>query len=214
MHFSILTLFPNLFDSYLSDSILQRIIQKGLITLDFYNIRDYTKNRQKMVDDRPYGGGPGMVIMCQPIFDCIKAVKLHNRGPVIYLTPQGKTLRQSMVRRLAKKKALILLCGRYEGIDQRIRDRLVDEEISIGHYVLTGGELPAMVLIDSISRELPGSLHDENSAKEDSFSIKFKGKKEYPHYTRPEVYHGLKVPNVLLSGDHKKIEEWRMEHLK
>lgn len=214
MHFSILTLFPQLFESYLSDSILKRIIAKKIITLDFYNIRDYTASRQKMVDDRPYGGGAGMVMMCQPIFDTVKAARKKNKGPLIYVTPQGKTLNQAKVRKLAKQKELIILCGRYEGIDQRVRDSLVDEEISIGNYVLTGGELPAMILIDTIARELPGALHDDNSAKEDSFSLKFKGKKEYPHYTRPEIFQGLKVPDVLLSGDHKKIEEWRMKHLK
>lgn len=214
MQFSIITLFPKLFDSYLADSILKRIIQQKIITLDFYNIRDYTENRQKMVDDRPYGGGAGMVMMCQPIFDTVKLARKKNKGPLIYLTPQGKTLNQAKVRKLSKQKDLILLCGRYEGIDQRVRYKLVDEEISIGNYVLTGGELPAMVLIDAIARELPGALHDDNSAKEDSFSLKFKGKKEYPHYTRPEIFAGLKVPEVLLSGDHKKIAEWRIKHLK
>lgn len=214
MHFSILTLFPNLFNSYLSESILSRAIKNKLITIDFYQIRDFAKNKHKKVDDKPYGGGPGMVMTCQPLFDCIKGVKKKNKGPLIFLTPQGKTLTQSKVRRLAKEKELILLCGRYEGIDQRVRDTLIDEEISIGKYVLTGGELPAMVLIDTISRELPGVLNDPDSSKEDSFSLKFKNKKEYPVYTRPANFRGLKVPKILLEGNHKEIEKWRKNKLK
>ena len=154
-----------------------------------------------------------MLMTCQPIFDTIKAVKKHNKGPVIFMTPQGKKLTNTRVRRLAKLDSVIILCGRYEGIDQRIRDELVDEEISIGDYVLTGGELPAMVVIDAVTRQLPGSLHDDNSALEDSFSRKLGGKKEHPHYTRPPKFHNMEVPPILLSGNHAEIEKWRKKHL-
>lgn len=155
-----------------------------------------------------------MLMTCQPIFDAIKAVKKKNNGPVIFMTPQGKKLTHTRTLKLTKLDSMIILCGRYEGIDQRIRDELIDEEISIGDYVLTGGELPAMVVIDAVTRQLPGSLHDDNSALEDSFSRKLGGKKEYPHYTRPKNFNGLKVPEVLLSGNHAEIAKWRKKHLK
>lgn len=214
MHFTVLTLFPNLFKSYLSDSIIERAIKNKIIKVDFENIRDYSKDKHKKVDDKPYGGGPGMVMTPQPLYDCIKATKKKNKGKVIYLSPQGKKLTQSHVEKLAREKSLIFLCGRYEGIDQRIRDLLVDEEISVGDYVLTGGELPAMSIIDSVTRLLPGVLGDENSAHEDSFSASIGRKREYPHYTKPSIFKGEKVPDILTSGNHAKIAKWRKEHLK
>lgn len=213
MNFSILTIFPKILDSYLNESIIKRAIEKKIIAVDFYDIRTLSKNKHHKVDDTPYGGGPGMVMTPQPLRDSIIAAKKKNKGPIIFLTPHGKILTHRIAKRLSKLDEIILLCGRYEGIDQRIRDTLVDEEISIGKYVLTGGELPAMVIIDAITRLLPGTLGDENSAEEDSFTSKLKGKKEYPHYTKPAEFNKMKVPDVLLSGDHKKIEQWRHSRL-
>ncbi|MFA6528933.1 MAG: tRNA (guanosine(37)-N1)-methyltransferase TrmD [Candidatus Gracilibacteria bacterium] len=215
MRFDILTIFPQFIkdNPYFKYSIIGRAVERRLITVKAHDIRKYSKDKHKKVDDTPYGGGAGMVMACQPIFDAIKAVKKLNKGPVIFLTPHGKTLTHSKVLKLSKLKNITLLCGRYEGIDQRIRETLVDEEISIGDFVLTGGELPAMILIDAITRQLPGVLHDDTSALEDSFTKKLGGKKEYPHYTRPEVFKKMSVPKVLLSGNHKEIEKWRMENL-
>ncbi len=217
MRFDILTIFPQIFDSYLKESIIKRAIASNLIEIHVHDIREYSKDKHKKVDDIPFGGGAGMVMTPQPLHDCITAVKNQNPGPVIFLTPHGKTFSQSKAERLSKKNSksgIILLCGRYEGIDQRIRETLVDEEISIGQYVLTGGELPAMILVDSISRLLPGVLGKEESHEEDSFSKKLDRKKEYPHYTRPQNFNDLEVPEVLTSGNHKKIQEWRRKHLK
>lgn len=216
MKFDVLTIFPSFIEEnpYFEHSIIGRAVEQKIIEVHAHDIRDHTKNKHNKVDDTPYGGGAGMLMTCQPIFDTIKHVKKQNKGPVIFLTPQGKQLTHTRVRKLAKNPEMILLCGRYEGIDQRIRDELVDEEYSIGDYVLTGGELPAMVMIDAITRQLPGSLNDDESALEDSFSRKLKGKKEYPHYTKPSDFRGLTVPKVLLSGNHKEIEKWRMKHLK
>lgn len=215
MRFDILTIFPNIFDSYLNESIIKRAQKNKLIKIVIHDIRKYSKDKHKKVDDVPYGGGAGMVMTPQPLHDAIKALKKVNKGPVIYLTPQGKTLTQVKAERLAKShREIILLCGRYEGIDQRIRDTLIDEEISIGNYVLTGGELPAMVLIDSVSRLIPGVLGKEDSHLEDSFSKSLQRKKEYPHYTRPQDFKGMTVPKVLTSGDHKKIQNWRKKNLK
>ncbi len=216
MRFDILTIFPSFIEDnpYFKHSIIGRSIEQGIIEVHTHDIRTYSKDKHKKVDDIPYGGGAGMLMTCQPIFDTIKAVKKQNKGPVVFMTPQGKQLTHTRTRKLAKLDSMIILCGRYEGIDQRIRDELVDEEISIGDYVLTGGELPAMVLVDTITRQLPGSLHDNESALEDSFSRRLSGKKEYPHYTRPPKFKGLEVPKVLLSGNHAKIEKWRHDHLK
>ncbi|MFA5820853.1 MAG: tRNA (guanosine(37)-N1)-methyltransferase TrmD [Candidatus Gracilibacteria bacterium] len=215
MRFDILTIFPEIFDSYLKESIIKRAIAKKLIKIRVHDIRKYSKNKHRKVDDIPFGGGAGMVMTPQPLHDAIKAVKKLNKGPVIYLTPQGETLTQIKVEKLSKKKSgLILICGRYEGIDQRIRDLLVDEEISIGEYVLTGGEIPAIVLLDSVSRLIPGVLGKAASHLEDSFSKSLDRKKEYPHYTRPAIFKGKSVPAVLLSGNHKEIEKWRRAHLK
>lgn len=217
MRFDLLTIFPNIFESYLNESIIKRAIKEKKITIKIHDIRQYSKDRHHKVDDTPYGGGPGMVIAPQPVFDCIKAVKKKNKGPVIYLSPKGKLLTQPRAEKLFKTasrfKGLILLCGRYEGIDQRIIDLIVDEELSIGKYVLTGGELPAMVIIDVLSRFIPGVLGDKTSTEEESFSKTLKGKKEYPHYTKPPLFKKLAVPKVLLSGNHAAIKKWRLDHL-
>lgn len=205
MRFDILTLFPEMFEP-IKQSIIGRAIEKNIIDINLVNIRDFSKDKHKKVDDTPYGGGAGMLIQPDVVYDCYKSVKSNN-AKVIYLSPQGKTLSQAKVEELAKEEHLILLCGHYEGIDQRVIDKIVDEEISIGDYVLTGGELPAMVLIDSVSRYIDGVLAN-NSTKDESFS---NGLLEYPQYTRPEIFEGLEVPEVLKSGHHQNIEKWRRE---
>ena len=205
MRFDVLTLFPEMFE-ILNESIIGRAKEKGLININLINIRDFSKNKHKKVDDTPYGGGAGMVLMPDVVYDAYKSVKTDN-AKVIYMSPQGKKLNQEKVQELSKQEHLILLCGHYEGIDQRVIDKIVDEEISIGDYVLTGGELPAMVLIDSVSRYVEGVLKDD-STKEESFS---NGLLEYPQYTRPEVFEGEQVPSVLLSGHHQNIDKWRRE---
>ena len=205
MKFDVLTLFPEMFEA-VKQSILGKAIEKGLIDINLVNIRDFSKNKHKKVDDTPYGGGAGMVIRPDVVYDAYKSVYDEN-AKVVYLTPQGKTLNQKMVEDLSKEKHLVLLCGHYEGIDQRVIDKIVDEEISIGDYVLTGGEIPAMVLIDSVSRYVEGVLSQE-SIKEESFSNSLL---EYPQYTRPEIFEGEKVPEVLLSGHHGNIDNWRKE---
>lgn len=214
MRFDILTIFPNIFDSYLNTSILKRAQQKKLIKIHIHDIRKFSKDKHHKVDDLPFGGGAGMVMAPQPLYDCIKHIKKKNKGPVIYFSPQGKVLNQKTVETYGKKhKEIILLCGHYEGIDQRIIDSLVDEQISVGKYILTGGELPAMTLIDSISRLIPGVLGRAESHQEDSFSKALKRKKEYPHYTRPAIFKGMQVPEVLTSGNHKEIDKWRKNKL-
>ena len=205
MRFDVLTLFPNMFD-ILNESILGRAQEKNLININIVNIRDFSKDKHNKVDDTPYGGGAGMVMRADVVYDCYNSVKTDN-SKVIYLSPQGKTLNQDKVKELSKEKHLILLCGHYEGIDQRVIDEIVDDEISIGDYVLTGGELPAMVLIDSVSRYVEGVLNKE-SIQEESFTDDLL---EYPQYTRPEVFRGKKVPEVLLTGHHQNIEKWRKE---
>ena len=203
MKFNVLTLFPEMF-SALDESIIGRGKEKGLIDINLINIRDFSKNKHKKVDDTPYCGGAGMVMEPTVVYDAYCSVKEPN-VKVIYMSPQGKTLNQQMVQDLAKEENIILLCGHYEGIDQRVIDEIVDEEISIGDYVLTGGELPAMVLIDSVSRYVEGVLK-EDSVQEESFTD---GLLEYPQYTRPEVFLGKRVPEVLLSGHHENIKKWR-----
>ena len=205
MKFDVLTLFPEMFDC-LNQSIIGRATEKELIDINLVNIRDFSKNKHKKVDDTPYGGGSGMVMMPDVVYRAFQSVE-SEKAKVIYMSPQGKTLDQKKVEDLAKQEHLIILCGHYEGIDQRVLDKIVDEEISIGDYVLTGGEIPAMVLIDSVSRYVKGVLN-ENSVKEESFS---NGLLEYPQYTRPEVFEGDKVPEILLSGNHQNIEKWRRE---
>lgn len=203
MKFDVLTLFPEMFDC-LHESVLGKAIEKELININLINIRDFSKNKHKKVDDTPYGGGAGMVIMPDVVYDAYKSVKDED-AKVIYMSPQGKVLNQEKVESLSKENHLILLCGHYEGIDQRVLDEIVDEEISIGDYILTGGEIPAMVLIDSVSRYVQGVINND-STSEESFSNNLL---EYPHYTRPEEFHGVKVPEVLLSGHHKNIHKWR-----
>ena len=205
MQFDVLTLFPEMFEP-IKQSILGKAIENEKIKLKLVNIRDFSKDKHKKVDDTPYGGGAGMVMKPDVVYDAYKSVYEEN-AKVIYLSPQGKTLNQKKVEELSKEKHLILLCGHYEGIDQRVIDKIVDEEISIGDYVLTGGEIPAMVLIDTVSRYIDGVLNQE-SIKEESFS---EGLLEYPQYTRPEVFEGKKVPEILLSGHHENIEKWKKE---
>lgn len=210
MQFDVLTLFPEMFD-ILNESIIGRAKEKGLINVNLINIRDFSKNKHKKVDDTPYGGGAGMVIQPDVVYDAYKSVIKNNeksgKNRVIYMSPQGKKLDQQKVEELSKQEHLILLCGHYEGIDQRVLDAIVDEEISIGDYVLTGGELPAMVLIDSVSRYVEGVLKD-GSTTEESFS---QGLLEYPQYTRPEIFENKQVPEVLRSGNHQMIAKWRRE---
>ena len=206
MRFDVLTLFPEMIKP-IKTSIIGRAIEANKIELNLVNIRDFSKDKHKKVDDTPYGGGAGMVIKPDVVYDAYKSLENKDRNPVIYLSPQGSALTQKKVKELSKYNHLILLCGHYEGIDQRVIDEIVDEEISIGDYVLTGGEIPAMVLIDSVSRYIDGVLKDE-SIKEESFS---NGLLEYPQYTRPEVFLGKKVPEVLLSGHHENIQKWRKQ---
>lgn len=208
MRFDVLTLFPEMFDS-LKTSIIGRAVNNQILDLNLINFRDYSTDRLKHVDDTPYGGGAGMVIKPQPIYDAYEDIvkKLDYKPKVVYMSPRGKLFNQKMAAELSREKHLIILCGHYEGIDQRIIDEIVDEEISIGDYILTGGELPAMVVIDTISRNIEGVLNNE-SIKDESFSD---GLLEYPQYTRPEEFMGRKVPEVLLSGHHANIENWRKE---
>jgi len=207
MRFDILTLFPNMFSSPLQESILGKAIEKGLIQVQTINIRNFTLDKHRVVDDIPYGGGQGMVMKVEPIARAIESIKFENPSVwTVYLTPQGKPFSQDLARRLSTQPHLILLCGRYEGVDERVRELLIDEEISIGDYVLTGGELPAMVLIDAVSRFIPGVLGSDHSAEEDSFCNFLL---EYPQFTRPFDFKGSCVPGVLLSGDHSAISLWR-----
>ena len=205
MKFDVLTLFPEMF-APLNSSIIGKATEKNLIEINLINIRDFSKDKHKKVDDTPYGGGAGMVIQPDVVYDAYKSIAEKN-AKVIYMSPQGTKLNQKKVEELAKQDHLIILCGHYEGIDQRVIDKIVDEEISIGDYVLTGGELPAMVLIDSVSRYKEGVLA-KDSINEESFS---NGLLEYPQYTRPEVFEGIKVPEVLLSGHHENVDKWRKE---
>ncbi|WP_027339986.1 tRNA (guanosine(37)-N1)-methyltransferase TrmD [Halonatronum saccharophilum] len=206
MKFDILTLFPEMFDSVLGASILNKARERELISINKVDIRDYTKDKHNQADDYPYGGGAGMVMKPEPIFEAVDDLKIEEGTPLIFLTPQGKTLDQKMAKEFAKEDRLVLLCGHYEGIDQRVRDNLVTHEVSIGDYVLTGGELPAMVLIDAVSRMVPEVLGSEESAIEDSF---YNGILDFPNYTRPQSYRGIEVPDILLSGNHGKIATWR-----
>jgi tRNA (guanine37-N1)-methyltransferase len=214
MRFDVLTLFPKLILPYFEDSIMKRAVDEGRIELHMHNIRDYSKDKHKKVDDTPYGGGAGMVMMCQPLFHAIREVKKKNNGPVIFLTPQGERFKQKNAEELSKKSDIILVCGRYEGIDQRVREELVDMEFSVGEYVLTGGEIPALTIMDAVTRLLPGVLGAEQSAETDSFSDAMDGMLEHPHYTKPSEFEGLKVPDILLSGNHAEIETWRKENRK
>jgi tRNA (guanine37-N1)-methyltransferase len=210
MKIDVLTLFPGMFAGPLDESILKRARDSGQLTLSIHNLRDYTHDRHRTVDDRPFGGGPGMLLKPEPIFEAVEALsQAHTR--VVLMSPAGQPLTQSVAQELAAREHLLLICGSYEGVDERVREALVDDEISIGDYVLTNGALPAMVVIDVVSRLIPGVLGDEDSAAEESFSA---GLLEYPHYTRPAEFRGMKVPEVLLSGHHAAIEKWRAEQSK
>ncbi|MCX5718304.1 MAG: tRNA (guanosine(37)-N1)-methyltransferase TrmD [Nitrospirae bacterium] len=207
MKFDVITIFPEIFNAYLNESILKRAAERNIIEVNVHNLRDFTTDRHRTVDDSPYGGGAGMVMKPEPFFSAVEHIK-SDRIPrrIIMVAPQGKTFNQDMALSMSRQNQnMILICGRYEAIDERVRS-LVDEEISIGDYVLTGGELPALVIIDSIVRLIPGVLGDERSAEEESFAC---GILEYPHYTRPPDFRGLKVPEVLLSGNHRAIAQWR-----
>lgn len=212
--YDIITLFPEMFSALTAFGITRRALERQLYEIAYWNPRDFVDNPHRTVDDRPYGGGPGMVMMAEPLEDAITAAKARQAqdrgqaGKVIYLSPQGRRLDHGQVMALGAEPALVLLCGRYEGVDQRLIDRCVDEEISLGDFVLSGGELPAMVLLDALIRQLPGALNDEDSATEDSFAT---GLLDCPHYTRPEVYQGARVPAPLLSGNHAQIRRWRLE---
>jgi len=204
--FNIITIFPKIFDSYFNESIIKRAQEKHLIKINIHNLRDYTTNKHKAVDDAPYGGGPGMVMMVEPIFKVIQKLKsksVSRRTKVILFSPKGKKFDQRMAKRFSKLDNLIMICGRYEGVDERVAKKIADEEISIGDYILTGGEIPAMIVVDAVSRFVPGVLGKKESLEE------IKG--SYPVYTRPGDFEGWKTPKTLLSGNHKKIKEWREE---
>ena len=211
--FGIVSLFPDMFEPFFQQGVIGRAVKKGQIQTQVFNPRDYTHDKHRTVDDRPYGGGPGMLMMVQPLNDAICAAKhaateaTGAEAQVVYMSPQGKPLDYQGAKQLAQHDNLILLCGRYEGIDERVIEKHVDQQVSIGDYVLSGGELPAMVLMDAVSRLVPGVLGHDDSAVEDSFTH---GLLDCPHYTRPEHWEGMSVPDVLLSGDHKKIRQWRL----
>ena len=218
MQFEVFTLLPEVFPPYLESSILKRAAQRGLISVRVHNIRDYTHDKHHTTDDTPYGGGGGMVMKPEPVFEAVESVlglaaplsppEPGSKIPIILLTPQGRVFNQRIAEELAGCERIALLCGRYEGVDERVREHLVTDEISIGDYVLTGGELPALILIDAVARLIPGVLGDPTGAEDDSHSM---GLLEYPHYTKPAEVRGWKVPEILLSGDHAKIEKWRRE---
>ena len=207
MKIEVLSLFPRMFEVPLGESIIGRAKNNNIIDIDVLDIREFSDNKHKKVDDYPYGGGAGMVMQAQPLFKALESINAKE-SRIIHMSPRGKTLDQSLSMDLSKENKIVIICGHYEGIDQRVIDYWVHDEISIGDYVLTGGELPAMVLIDSLVRLIPGVLSQEESFTEESF---FSGLLEYPHYTRPREYRGMKVPDILLSGDHKKIEQWRKQ---
>jgi tRNA (guanine37-N1)-methyltransferase len=227
MQFEVFTLLPEVFPSYLETSIIKRARERGLIHVDVYNIRDYTHDKHHVTDDTPYGGGGGMVMKPEPVFEAVETVlglntpfdetqgeaplsplTVESNIPIILLTPQGRVFNQTIAQELSQHPRIALICGRYEGIDERIREHLVTDEISIGDFVLTGGELPALILIDAIARLLPDVLGDPTGAEDDSHAM---GLLEYPHYTRPPEFRGWKIPDVLLSGAHAKIDKWRRE---
>lgn len=210
MRFDLLTLFPDLFESYLQQSLLKRAIDRGLIEVHRWNFREWATDKHKSVDDTPYGGGPGMLLSCQPVFDCVECVQQQAEpGLLVMLTPQGRRLDQRLVEELSAQRRLVMLCGRYEGFDERIRLGLLPLEISVGDFVTNGGEVPAMLLIDAVMRLVPGVLGDETSSKYDSFAQS--DLLEYPQYTRPREFRGMKVPEVLLNGNHEEIARWREE---
>jgi tRNA (guanine37-N1)-methyltransferase len=206
MRFDVVSLFPEVFEPVFRAGVVGRAIARGLIELHPHDLREHTHDRHRQVDDVPYGGGPGMVLKPEPLFEAIEAIRAENRGPVILMEPWGEPFTQRVARELGAEPGLVIVCGRYEGIDDRVRESLADREISVGDYVLSGGELPAMVVIDAVSRLVPGVLGDEESLAGDSFTADLLG---HPQYTRPAEYRGLRVPEVLLSGNHREIEAWR-----
>ena len=210
MKFDVLTLFPDMFEAVLGDSIIGRAREKGIIELNFINIRDFSKNKHRKTDGYPYSGGGGMIMTPQPIYDAYMSIAdgLDYKPLTIYLSPQGRVFNQKITQELSSKKHIVLLCGHYEGVDQRVLDEIVDMEISVGDFVLTGGEIPAMAVIDAVSRLIPGVLSCEGSYENESH---FNGLLEYPQYTRPEEFMGRRVPEILISGHHAKIEEWKRQ---
>lgn len=210
MQFYIMTLFPEMVMHGLNTSIIGRAVNKGLLSIEAVNIRDYAFNKHNSVDDYPYGGGAGMLMQAEPVYQCYRALeeKLEKKPRVVYLSPQGKTFNQTMAEEFAQEEELVFLCGHYEGIDERVLEEIVTDYVSIGDYVLTGGELPAMIMVDAISRLVPGVLHNDVSAEFESFQDNLL---EYPQYSRPEVWHDKRVPEVLMSGHHANIEKWRRE---
>ena len=210
IRFDVLTLFPGMFRAVLGDSIINRACEKGLVDLNFIDIRDFTKNKHKKVDDYPYSGGGGMLMAAQPIYDAYQSIvkDLDYKPLTIYMSPQGSVFNQKTAVELSDYKHIVLLCGHYEGVDQRVLDLIVDREISMGDFVLTGGEIPAMAIIDAVSRMIPGVLANESSYENESH---YSGLLEYPQYTRPEEFMGIKIPDVLISGHHAKIEEWKRQ---
>jgi tRNA (guanine37-N1)-methyltransferase len=211
MRFDVLTLFPEIFWSWLGQSVLRLAVERGLVDVRLWNFRDWSADRHGKVDDRPYGGGPGMLLCCQPVFDCVEAVRRAAPEPpvLVMLTPQGERLDQRLVEELAGGPRLALLCGRYEGFDDRIRQGLAPREISVGDFVCNGGEVPAMLLIDAVIRLIPGVLGDETSARYESFAES--GMLEHPQFTRPREFRGMRVPDVLLGGDHQAVARWQAE---
>jgi len=208
MKFDIVTIFPRMFDLPLAEGIVGRAIARGLVDLRVHDLRDFTEDRHRTVDDVPFGGGPGMILKVKPVVDAVEAIRRDRGEPstVILTSPQGRPFSQAEAVRLSRLPHVVVVCGRYEGVDERVRERLATEELSIGDYVLTGGELPAMVILDAVARLLPGAVGDEQSVETDSFS---RGLLDFPHYTRPAEFEGMKVPDVLISGHHGEIRRWR-----
>lgn len=206
LRFDIITIFPSMFSAVFNESIIKRAQEKKKVVVKVHDLRDFTKDKHKKVDDRPFGGGPGMVLSAQPLFDAVKSIKGKRKAHVIYMDPGGRPFTQGRAKQLTKHKNLIIICGHYEGIDERVRERLVDESISIGDYVLTGGEVPAMVVLDAVTRLIPGVLGKEESLLTESFEHNLL---EAPTYTRPADFRGIKVPDVLLSGNHFEIQKWQ-----
>ena len=204
MNYNIITIFPDLIEAFSDTGFIKRSVKNNIISINIINLREYSANKHKRIDDKTYGGGPGMVMQYQPISDAIENIK--DSGPIIYLSPQGEPLTQAKLKKLAFEESITLLCGRYEGIDQRVIDDLVDEEISLGDYVISGGESASMVLLEGITRLIPGTVDDEESINQDSFQA---GILDHPHYTKPEEINGMKIPDVLTSGNHEKVEIWR-----
>ena len=211
MRFDVVSIFPDVFEPVFRQGVVGRAIQRGLIDLHAHDLRTFTRDRHRQIDDVPFGGGAGMVLKPEPVFEAVTAIKQHNPGPVVLMEPWGRKLNQALAAELAVLPGLIIICGRYEGVDDRVRQRLADHEISIGDYVLSGGEIPAMVLIDAVSRLIPGVVGDEESLAQDSFGGSAHPTGGYPQFTRPAEYRGMKVPDVLLSGDHARIRDWRRQ---